>query len=114
MPKTTEDLIELIDHQHTAIEAMHKATDDRLGQLSGRTTEIEQHLAQRRGGVTGAADTLGAQVAKSDGLKQFIGAGCKGTIRIPISAALTTLPASAGALIAPDRQADVVGLPRMR
>lgn len=116
MPKTTEDLIALLDTQHGAIKAMHQKTDQRVGEMAGRLTEVEQILVQRRGGGGPAADrTLGSIVTSSAQYKNFIGAmGSHGTVKIPIEAALTTAPNSAGGLIVPDQQREPVMIPRTR
>jgi HK97 family phage major capsid protein len=113
MSKTTEDLIALLDTQHTAIKAMHKKTDERVQETNARLTEVEQFLAARREPGTGSIETLGQVVTKSDGYKNFTAAGCRGTYKIPIKA-MTSAVGSAGPLIAPDRQRDPVIMPRRR
>ena len=83
--------------------------------LRGEITELSQKLAQsRRGG--GDEDqqlkSLGREVANHADVKSYVEGGCKGTIGFSVKA-VTTASGSAGGLIRPDRQTDIVGLPRM-
>jgi HK97 family phage major capsid protein len=113
-PRTTEDLIALLDQHHTAVKAMHTTSAQQIEAQGARLTEIEQHLARRlTGGGPAVIQSLGAQVVASDGYKNFKAAGLRGTGRIAVMA-MTSDASSAGPLIAPDRQSSPVMLPRQR
>lgn len=113
---TTEKLIEHLDAQHTEIKGLHAKAGERLGTVEGRLTEVEQMLAQRRdGGGPSVSDGLGSIVTKSQGYKNFVAAGCKGTYRVPLEGkSITTLGTSGGGLIPEDRQREPVMIPRRR
>jgi HK97 family phage major capsid protein len=84
--------------------------------LRGEITELSQKMAQsRRGGEDDepALKSLGREVANHPDVKSYIEGGCKGTIGFSVKA-VTTAAGSAGDLIRPDRQTDIVGLPRMQ
>src|SRR6185437_1034059 len=98
------------DDQHKSTKAMHTKTDGKVDALAARTTEIEQTIAQRQSYGGGRAETLGSQVAGHERFKQFAAAGFRGSARIPITAALTTLTT----FPAVDQQSQIVGLPRQR
>jgi len=86
-----------------------------LGGLRGEITELSQKLAQsRRGGGDDEQQlkSLGTEVANHDDIKAYAEGGCKGTVGISVKA-ITSASNSAGALITPDRQSDIVMMPRM-
>jgi HK97 family phage major capsid protein len=115
MTKTTEELMALLDQQHTEVTARHKKTDDRIEEAASRLAQLEQTVAQRRSsGGERAIETLGNFVTQSEGYKTFKANGFRGTHKIAIKASLTTAPGSAGALIAPNRQSEIVMTPRQR
>jgi HK97 family phage major capsid protein len=83
--------------------------------LRGEITELSQKLAQsRRGGDDDqpALKSLGVEVANHDEVRAYVDGGCKGTIGFSVKA-VTTAAGSAGGLIRPDRQSDIVTMPRM-
>ena len=87
-----------------------------LGGLRGELTELSQKLAQgRRGGADDepAMKSLGHEVANHAEVKSYVEGGCKGTIGISVKA-ITSANGSAGGLIRPDRQTDIVGIPRQQ
>lgn len=92
--------------------------DKALTELTGlrsEITELSQKLAQGRrgGGEDGQAlKSLGVEVANHDDIKAYAEGGCKGTVGITVKA-ITSGSGSAGALITPDRQSDIVQMPRM-
>lgn len=98
-------------------EAKEKA-DKALSELTGlrsEITELSQKLAQgRRGGGDDEPQlkSLGVEVANHADVKSYVEGGCKGTIGITVKA-ITSASGSAGNLIRPDRQTDIVGLNRM-
>lgn len=85
-----------------------------LSGLRGEITELSQKLAQERrgGGDEQQLKSLGTEVANHDEIKAYAEGGCKGTVGITVKA-ITSATGSAGALITPDRQSDVVMMPRM-
>src|SRR5436190_4067233 len=111
---TTEDLVRVLNQQHAELKGLHQGTDERIGGLVGRVTEIEQHLAQRRGGGGDySRETLGAAVVKHEAFDRFVKNGCAGQARFRIDLkTITTAPTSAGPIIVPDQQPGAVLLPR--
>ncbi|MGB3536804.1 MAG: phage major capsid protein [Mesorhizobium sp.] len=104
---------ELLTAQAALNDAQNKLTG-RLEQLETRNTDLEQKLAARRGGGDGAVKSLGQQVGESDKLKSFVTNGAKGTMSLTLSVqnAITSASDSGGALIVPQRDNEVIGLPR--
>ncbi|SDP40389.1 phage major capsid protein, HK97 family [Filomicrobium insigne] len=88
----------------------------KLEDLETRNHDVEQKLAGRRGGGGGdKPKSPGQQVADSDGLKTFVANGAKGTVKVPVTMAITSdsgSPGSAGALIWSDREREIVRIPR--
>ena len=83
--------------------------------LRGEITELSQKLAQSRRGGDDEQPTLkslGVEVANHDEVRAYVDGGCKGTIGFSVKA-VTTAAGSAGGLIRPDRQSDIVTMPRM-
>jgi HK97 family phage major capsid protein len=85
--------------------------EGRLEELSTRNLDLEQRLAGRVGGGQ-AGRTVGQLVAEDERIKGFAAGGARGTVRIPVQNAITSLSGSAGALIWSDREQAIVGLPR--
>ena len=96
------------------LSAAHEKLTEKLEALETRSTDIEQKLASRRG--SGGADepkSLGQMVTESEDVKNFFGkSGAKGAIRITVSNAITSATGSAGSLITPQRDTEIVGIPR--
>lgn len=83
--------------------------------LRGEITELSQKLAQgRRGGDDGEPElkSLGHEVANHADVKEYVENGCKGTVGFSVKA-VTSASGSAGGLIRPDRQSDIVAMTRM-
>ncbi|ABN78414.1 phage major capsid protein [Cereibacter sphaeroides] len=80
----------------------------RLEDMDARNLDIEQRMSGRRGGGT-ARQTLGQAISMDAQVKAFNG---KGTITLIVQNAITSGSASAGPLIAPQRETEIVGLPR--
>lgn len=98
-----------------AKETADKALSELSG-LRGEITELSQKLAQgRRGGGSDEPElkSLGHEVANHPEIKAFAEAGSKGTVGITVKA-ITSASGSGGALIQPDRQAGIVGMPRQQ
>lgn len=111
--ETKQKADELLIAQGRLSAAQDKLTE-RLESLETKSTDIEQKLASRRGGnVDQSAKSLGQMVAESDEVKSFIAkSGAKGAVRIVVQNAITSATGSAGALIVPDRDPEIVGIPR--
>src|SRR5690606_12627672 len=86
--------------------------EERLEQLSTRNTDLEQKVAARRGGGGDQDKSLGQLVIENEQIKAFASAGGKGTVSVSIQNAITSAGSSAGALITPHREAEIVGIPR--
>lgn len=85
-----------------------------LTELRGELTELSQKMAQgRRGGEDDvpALKSLGHEVANHADVKSWVEGGCKGTVGFSVKA-VTTAGGSGGALLTPDRQPEIIGLPR--
>jgi len=96
------------------LSAAHDKLTERLESLETKSTDIEQRVASRRGGGgEQAVKSLGQMVGESDDLKNFINkSGAKGAVRIVVQNAITSATGSAGALITPHRDTELVGIPR--
>lgn len=98
-----------------AKEKADKALTELAG-IRGEITELSQKLAQsRRGGDDDqpALKSLGHEVANHDDVKSYAAGGCKGTIGFSVKA-ITSGSGSAGSLIVPQRDSNIVGIPRMQ
>lgn len=104
---------ELLSVQAKLNDAQNKL-EGKLEQLETRATDVEQALASRRGGGgSDAVKSLGQLVCESDDLKNFVEkSGAKGTLRITVQNAITSASGSGGALITPQRDTEIVGIPR--
>lgn len=85
-----------------------------LGGLRGEITELSQKMAQGRRGGEDAPElkSLGHEIAHHPAVTEYFEGGAKGTIGFSVKA-VTTASGSAGGLVRPDRQTDIVGMPRM-
>ncbi len=107
--KQTAD--KLLTDQAKLNDAMNKLTG-RLEELSDRSLDLEQRVASGRRGGSDVVKSLGQQVGESEGVKQFVAQGARGTVKIPVQNVITSGSGSAGSLIVPDRDPEIVGLPR--
>lgn len=85
----------------------------KLEELEARQLELEQRGAGKRE-KDGPRQTLGQMVAASEEVKAFAANGARGTVKITVQNAITSLDTSAGGLIAPSRETEIVRLPRMQ
>jgi HK97 family phage major capsid protein len=112
---TTEELIRVVNANHQAIVAQADRTSNKLDELYERVRETDQKFESRRGYGEQPTQSLGAEIVASDGYRAFVGQmGGRGSVKIPLKAALTSSSGSAGALIRPDRQSEVVTLPHQK
>ncbi|MBB4857191.1 HK97 family phage major capsid protein [Novosphingobium chloroacetimidivorans] len=87
-----------------------------LGGLRGEITELSQKLAQqKRGGGDEEPQlkSLGHEIVHNDEFKTYMEGGAKGTIGFSVKA-VTSASGSAGNLIVPERQSEIIGIPRMQ
>lgn len=115
--KVSAEVSQKADQLLTAQSALQNAQnklEERLGQLSDRNLDLEQRLSSRFGGAGGrdAPKSLGEQVGASEAVKQFAAGGARGTVKVEVQNAITSASGSAGGLIAPDRETEIVGVPR--
>lgn len=99
-------------------EAKQKADEalTSLTELRGELTELAQKFEQgKRGGGDDEIDrkSIGQRFTATDEFKSFAASGGKGTMSVSIKA-VTSDPASAGGLILPQRDPNIVGLPRQQ
>lgn len=90
----------------------HTKIEQRLEALNTRNTDLEQRLSSRRGGGGEDAKTLGQMVCENDKLKAFAEGGAKGSLSVTVQNAITTSAGSAGALVTPMRETEIVRMPR--
>ena len=97
-----------------AKEKADKALVD-LEAIRGDIKELSQKLAQGRRGGDAPVDlkSLGQEVSNHAEVKAYAEGGCKGTIGFSVKA-VTSATGSGGGLIRPERQAEIVGIPRQQ
>jgi HK97 family phage major capsid protein len=102
---------ELLTMQAKLNDAQNKL-EGKIEALETRNTDLEQKLSSRRGGGGDVVKSLGQQVGENDKLKAFVTNGAKGTLSITVQNAITSAGGSGGALIVPQRDTEVIGIPR--
>jgi HK97 family phage major capsid protein len=104
---------ELLMAQGKLSAAQDKLTE-KMEALETRNSDLEQKMASRRGGGgADAAKSLGQMVAESEEVKNFVDrSGAKGSVRIVVQNAITSATGSGGDLIVPQRDTEIVGIPR--
>jgi HK97 family phage major capsid protein len=89
-------------------------TSGALSEIDARLLDMEQKVSRRGvGGGETRRQTWGETVTQSDEFKSFVAGGARGLCRIEVKT-VTSAANSGGALVAPDRQAEVITLPRQR
>ncbi len=86
--------------------------EQKLEALETRNQDLEQKLAARRGGGADKAKSMGEQVVEAELFKGFVTNGARGTLRLPVKNAITSIDTSAGDLIWSQRETEIVGMPR--
>lgn len=114
-----DELIRTINAQHKEnidlVKAESEKTKAQFGGLEARLKEIEQAADRRPGGDGPRSGWVGAEVAQAEEYSRFVqNMGMTGKVRINVQNALTTDAGSAGGLIAPHRETDVLMLPKTR
>lgn len=85
----------------------------KLEELEARQLDLEQRGAGKRQ-KDEPRQTLGQAVAADQSVKAFAANGARGTVSITVQNAITSLNTSAGGLITPQRDNEIVRLPRMQ
>lgn len=102
---------EVLAKQNALVEAQAKLTE-KIEKLETQSLDLEQRLAQRRGDGRERVKSLGEQVVETDDFKSFASNGARGTVRIPVKQAITSIDGSAGDIIWTQQEREIVGLPR--
>lgn len=115
--KATDEVKAKADELLTAqakLDDAQKKIEQKLETLETRNTDLEQKLANRRGGGQGdQVKSLGEMVVESEDVKNWVSkSGAKGTVRITVQNAITSAGGSAGTLITPQRETEIIGIPR--
>lgn len=100
--------------QMTALKDASEKLTAKQEELDGRQRDVEQKVAARRDEGRGEVKSLGQAVVEHDDLKAFVAKGASGSVRINVNAAITSLSTSAGGLIEPQRESEIVRLPRRK
>lgn len=90
------------------------ALKDKADKLEQRQLDLEQSIAGRREERQERPKSYGEQVADSDAFKAWVKNGARGPCRIEVQNAITSGNTSAGDLIVPAREAEIVGMQRRR
>jgi HK97 family phage major capsid protein len=111
--ETKRSADELLIAQKQLSDAVPKLTQ-RLEQLETRNRDLEQEVAQRRGGGGQPEKSIGQRFAEAEDVRAFAQNGCKGTIRMAfdVKSAITSVRPGGGGLIWSDRETEIVGIPR--
>jgi HK97 family phage major capsid protein len=94
----------------------HNEQKEALAVINSRLLDTERQLSRSPGpGRTGTegVKSAGEQITGSDAYGAFRANGGRGTMRVEVKA-VTSAAGSAGALVVPDRQREVIALPRTR
>ena len=99
--------------QLTALQSASDKLTAKAEELDGRQRDLEQKLAAKREGTRDDVKSLGATVVENETIKNFM-KNPSGSVRIDVNAAITSLTSSAGGLIRPDRDTEIVPIPRRK
>ncbi len=103
---------ELLTTQAKLNDAQNKL-EGKIEALETRNTDLEQKIAaSRRGGGGNDVKSMGQQVGEHEKLKAFVASGAAGKVSITVQNAITSAGGSAGGLIVPQRDPEIVGMPR--
>lgn len=94
----------------TALNKKHTDLEDKLHALQDRNRDLEQSL-QARNPLPAPVLSEGAQVVNSEDYKSFIERGARGQARFVVKNTITSGAGSAGALITPMYEREIVGMP---
>jgi HK97 family phage major capsid protein len=102
---------ELLTVQSKLTDAQSKL-ETKMEALETRNKDLEQLFASMGRGNKASVQSLGEQAVEAESFKAFVANGARGTLRIPVKQAITSLNTSAGDLIWSDREREIVGMPR--
>lgn len=102
--KNADDLLQAQSLMQSAFDKLQAKVES----LDSNNRDLEQRLSQRRGGSGEPVLSAGRQFVAEKSVKAFLENGARGTVKH----AITTAGNSGGALIRPDRDTEVAGLPR--
>lgn len=121
MKEITDGLKSLAEESQKSIKATGdvtlevKAKSDELlakqSEIEGRMTQVEQVLT-RRPSDAAQPMSLGQTVIEDDNVKAFMKDKPRGSVKVPIKAAITSGAASGGDLVVPQRQPGIVTPPQ--
>lgn len=108
----TDEALRKYNDVVTALDGIKK----KLEGVTTTQTELAQQVAEAQRGGPGKPRSLGAEVTEHEAYKSFVANGARGTSRIPVESsrfrqAITSVTGSAGGLIWPQQERDIVGLP---
>lgn len=106
--KKADDLLQ----GQTQLTAAQEKLTAKLEELSTRATDVEQKMAARGRSGGEQRKSPGQIFVEHDDYKAFIAKGARGSARITINQAITSATGSAGDLIVPDREREIVRMPR--
>ncbi|WP_347139441.1 phage major capsid protein [Paracoccus sp. SSK6] len=105
----TKSAVDQLLNTQGALKQAFDKLEKKVEDLDASNLDIEQRLGSRRpGGGDDPRQTLGMAVANHEGVKGFV----KGTMSFTVQNAITSGSASAGTLKVPQRDTEIVGLPR--
>lgn len=109
------DLATKFDAHHAEVKDLITKAAGKVSDVDARLFEIEQKMVRRGDGGDGPSQkSIGRIVTESDQFKTFVANNMTGKQRIEVKSLISSDSASAGALVAPDRQTDVSVLPRRK
>lgn len=111
-----QQLIERFNSFETAVKDIAGNTKTSFSEVKARLMDLEQKAVSAGGfhsGSSCAPDTWGDAVIGNDGFKYYRDNGARGIFRMAVKA-ISSAADSAGALIRPDRQREVILQPRIR
>jgi HK97 family phage major capsid protein len=89
----------------------YEKLSEQIGGFDRALLDVQQKMAGQRKGPTSVL-SIGDQVVANEDFKAFAAKGAKGTLRIVVQNAITSVATSAGELIERDRRPGIVELPR--
>ncbi|MCJ8138426.1 phage major capsid protein [Falsirhodobacter halotolerans] len=104
----TKTSVDQLLNQQGVLQTAFDKLEKHIEGMDANHLELEQRLGGKRGDGGDLRQTLGMAIAQHDGVKGFT----KGSLTFTVSNAITTGSASAGALKVPQRETEIVGLPR--
>lgn len=114
LTRETKDAADKLLIAQNALSDRAENLEKKLEGVEEQNLAIEQRLSNHSPNGAQSMQTMGQAVAISEDVKAFAANGSKGTVKIDVSNAITSVPASAGSLIFSERETDIVALPRQQ